>query len=57
MTKEEKPKEVTYEELTLSNMYQIEAICRLMFKKKIFNMDEFTLELIAIKKEWEKEKQ
>lgn len=48
-------KEITYEELSLSNMWQLEALTRLLVKKGMFTIEEFQEELLNLKKEYEKE--
>ena len=51
MKKEKTHKEVTYEDLTFSNMYQIEALYRIMVNKKLITEKEFLDEIKLIKNE------
>ena len=51
----EPAKEITYEDLSLSNMWQLEALTRLLVKKGLFTIEEFREELLELKKEHEKE--
>lgn len=50
-----KQEEITYEELTLSNMFQLEALYSLMVKKGMITEEEFISEWKEIKKQYEKE--
>lgn len=47
----QKNKPATYEELTLSNMYSIEAIMRLLEKKGLLSEKEVLDEILIIRKE------
>lgn len=51
----ESKKTITYEELSLSNMWQIEAMYRLMVKKGLITEEEFNKEFQELKKEYDKE--
>ena len=51
-----KEKQITFEELSLSNMWQIEAMYRLMIKKGLITKNEFEKEFRELKKEYDKEK-
>jgi len=57
MTMDEKPKQITFDELSLSNMWQLEALYRLMVKKGLITKKEFLDEFKEIKKEYDKENQ
>ena len=46
---------LTFEELTMSNMFQLEALYRLMIKKGLITDDEFKKEFLELKKEYDKE--
>lgn len=46
---------VSYEDLSLSNMWQLEALYRLMIKKGLITEKEFLEEFKAIKVEYGKE--
>lgn len=50
----EEKKVLTYEELSLSNMWQLEALYRLMIKKGLITKEEFEAEFLELKKEYEK---
>lgn len=47
--------ELTYEELSISNMFQIEALYRLMMKKGLITEEEFINEWKQIKEQYDKE--
>ena len=47
----DKQKDVTYEELCLSNNLAQEALVRLLLKKKIFKSDELLKEMEQVRKE------
>lgn len=51
----EKREEITFEELSLSNMWQIESVTRLLVKKGIFSTKELNEEYKLLKKEYDKE--
>lgn len=53
--KKEPSKTVTYEELSLSNMWQIEALYRLLVKKGIVTEQELDTEYKLLKKEYDRE--
>jgi hypothetical protein len=55
MAKEDKPKQLTFEDLATSNMWQLEALYRLMVKKGLITKAEFLDEFKQIKKEYDKE--
>ncbi len=42
---------VTFEELAISNMYEIEALIRVLVKKKIITTDEVLQEIKIVQKE------
>jgi hypothetical protein len=46
--------EITYDELTLSNMWQIEGLFRLMLKKGLITNEEFENEFQELKMEYDK---
>ena len=48
-------KEITFEELSLSNMWQIEALTRLLIKKGIITKNEIEDEFKLLKIEYDKE--
>ena len=48
-------KTITPEELSISNMWQIEALYRLMVKKNLITEKEFLDEFKLLKAEYEKE--
>ncbi|MBE2228232.1 MAG: hypothetical protein IAE93_12840 [Ignavibacteria bacterium] len=48
-------KTITPEELTISNMWQLEALYRLMIKKGLITEEEFINEFKLIKAEYDKE--
>ena len=44
---------VTYEELAVSNMLEIQAVIRILERKKLINQDEILEEVVELKKEME----
>ena len=44
---------VTYEELAVSNMLEIQAVIRILERKKLINQDEILEEVGVLKKEME----
>ena len=44
---------VTYEELAVSNMLEIQAVIRILERKKLINQDEILEEVDVLKKEME----
>lgn len=52
--KEQPIKQLTPEELSISNMWQLEALYRLMVKKGLITEQEFLDEFKALKKEYDK---
>ena len=44
---------VTYEELAVSNMLEIQAVIRILERKKLINQDEILEEVSVLKKEME----
>ena len=44
---------VTYEELVVSNMLEIQAVIRILERKKLINQDEIQEEVGMLKKEME----
>ncbi len=51
----EEKKVISYEELSLSNMWQLEAMYRLMVKKGLITKEEFEAEFLELKKLYDKE--
>ena len=55
MENNDKHKRMTYEELSLSNMWQIEALYRLLVKKGIVIEQELDAEYKLLKKKYNRE--
>lgn len=53
--KDNENKTISYEELSLSNMWQLEALYRLMINKGLITKDEYENELKDLKVEYDKE--
>jgi len=55
MNNKNESKTISYEELSLSNMWQLEAVYRLLIKKGIITQKEFENEFNELKNEYDKE--
>jgi len=53
MAEDKKP--LTYEELTMSNMFQLESMYRILIEKGLITEQEFISKWKEIKKEYDKE--
>lgn len=47
---------VSFEELLMANMIQLDAVTQLLIEKGIFTEDEFFTKLKQVKGEWERKK-
>jgi len=47
---------VTHQELLMAQMYQLDAVTRLLIKKGVFTEGEFFVELKKIQQEYERKK-